>query len=74
MMVYIADTQGLNWQGTDDIVYSIANAKEEIELFKNAKAADLVVVEGGAHLLGASHPKEVDDRVIDFVGRWAKGW
>ncbi|KAF7504266.1 hypothetical protein GJ744_002524 [Endocarpon pusillum] len=56
--------------GTNDVVYSIANAKEEIKLFENARATDLVVVEGGAHFLSATHPKEVDEKVIEFVGRW----
>jgi pimeloyl-ACP methyl ester carboxylesterase len=59
-------------QGTADVVYSIANAEEEIKMFKNAKVADLVTVEGGAHFLSSSHPKEVDNALIEFVGKWAK--
>lgn len=58
--------------GTADVVYSIANAEEEIKLFKNAEVADVVTVEGGAHFLSASHPKEVDNALIEFVGKWAK--
>jgi pimeloyl-ACP methyl ester carboxylesterase len=58
--------------GTDDAVYSVANAKEEIKMFTNAPAADLVVVEGGAHFLSASHPKDVDDALIRFVGKYHK--
>ena len=58
-------------QGTADVVYSVANAKEEIKMFVNAKQADLVVVDGGAHFLSASHPKDVDNALIDFVGKWA---
>lgn len=42
-----------------------------MKLFENAKAADLLVVEGGTHYLSASHPEEVDEKVIEFVGRWA---
>jgi len=57
--------------GTDDVVYSVANAKEEIKLFVNAPVADLVLVEGGAHFLSASHPKEVDDALIGFVDKYA---
>ncbi|KAK5047981.1 hypothetical protein LTR84_006171 [Exophiala bonariae] len=57
--------------GTDDVVYSVANAEHEIKLFTNSPSADLVVVEGGAHFLSASHPKDVDDALISFVGRYA---
>lgn len=57
--------------GTDDVVYSVANAEQEIKLFTNAKSADLVTVDGGAHFLSASHPKEVDDALISFVGKYA---
>lgn len=53
------------------MVYSVANAEEEIKLFTNAKKVDLITVEGGAHFLSASHPKEVDDALIDFVGKWS---
>jgi len=57
--------------GTADVVYSVANAEEEIKLFKNAKVAELKTVQGGAHFLSASHPKEVDNALIEFVGKWA---
>jgi len=57
--------------GTDDVVYSIANAEQEIKLFVNAPSTELVTVEGGAHFLSASHPKEVDDALIAFVGKYA---
>lgn len=57
--------------GTDDVVYSVSNAQHEIKLFTNAKAADLVTVADGAHFLSASHPKEVDQALINFVGKWA---
>lgn len=57
--------------GTADVVYSVSNAKEEIKLFTNSKDAQLVVVPDGQHFLSASHPKEVDQGLIDFVGKWA---
>ncbi|KAK5083097.1 hypothetical protein LTR05_006979 [Lithohypha guttulata] len=57
--------------GTDDAVYTVANAEEEIKMFTNAKSTDLVTVQGGAHFLSASHPKEVDDALISFVGKYA---
>ncbi|KAI4184833.1 MAG: hypothetical protein LQ346_006036, partial [Caloplaca aetnensis] len=53
--------------GSDDVVYSVDNAKQEIALFANAPAADLIVVEGGQHFLSASHPKDVDGALVDFV-------
>lgn len=56
--------------GTADVVYSVENAKEEIEMFENAKSKDLVTVDGGAHFLSASHPKEVADALVAFVGKW----
>lgn len=59
----------IHLQGTDDAVYSVANAEEEIKLFTNAPSAELVLVEGGAHFLSASHPKEVDNALIAFVGK-----
>jgi len=58
--------------GTADVVYSVANAEEEIKLFVNSPDAELVTVEGGAHFLSASHPKEVDDALIAFVGKYAR--
>ncbi|KAL8964692.1 MAG: hypothetical protein Q9197_006842 [Variospora fuerteventurae] len=58
--------------GTSDAVYSIDNAKQEIKLFTNSPSADLIVVEGGQHFLSASHPKDVDDALVDFVGKWHK--
>ena len=57
--------------GTADVVYSVSNAEEEIKLFVNAKSAELVTIPEGAHFLSASHPKEVDNALIGFVGKWA---
>lgn len=57
--------------GTSDVVYSVSNAQQEIKLFINAKSADLVTIANGAHFLSASHPQEVDQALIDFVGKWA---
>jgi len=42
--------------GTDDVVYSVSNAQEEIKLFTNSKDAKLVTVKDGQHFLSASHP------------------
>jgi len=57
--------------GTADVVYTVANAEQEIKLFTNAKQAELITVDGGAHFLSASHPKEVDNALIEFIGKWA---
>lgn len=58
--------------GTEDAVYSVANAKEEIGLFTGSKDAKLEIVQGGQHFLSASHPKEVNDYVVAFVKKYAK--
>lgn len=58
--------------GTDDAVYSVANAKEEIEMLVNAESKELRVVEGGKHFLSFSHPEVVDKAVQEFVGRYGK--
>ena len=58
--------------GTDDVVYSVANAEQEIKMFVNAPEANLVTVENGAHFLSASHPQDVDNALIQFVGKWHK--
>lgn len=55
--------------GTEDAVYSVANAKEEIEMFTIAASKELRVVEGGKHFLSFSHPQVVDGAVKEFVGR-----
>lgn len=52
--------------GTADQVYSVANAKEEIPLFKRTNAK-LQVVEGGQHFLSFSHPEEVAQALLNFV-------
>ena len=59
-------------QGTEDPIYSVANAEQEIRMFVNSLDAKLVTVQNGQHFLSASHPKEVDDALIEFVGKWHK--
>lgn len=56
-------------QGTKDAVYTIANAREEIQLFTRSPSATLVSVEGGAHFLNASHPREVNTALLEFVNQ-----
>jgi pimeloyl-ACP methyl ester carboxylesterase len=57
--------------GTKDVVYSVSNAEHEIKLFVNSPDARLVTVEGGAHFLSGSHPKEVDQALIEFVKKYS---
>lgn len=56
--------------GTSDIIYSVANAEEEIKLFVQSPEAEVVTVKDGQPLLSASYPKEVENALVDFVGRW----
>lgn len=59
--------------GDADVVYSVKNAEEEIELFVNSPEKKLVVVPGGHHFLSWTHPKEVDELVLEFVVKNSKG-
>lgn len=54
------------------MVYSLANAQREIGLFVNSPDAKLVPVEGGAHFLSASNPKEVDAEILGFVTKYSQ--
>ncbi|KAJ5197737.1 uncharacterized protein N7498_006854 [Penicillium cinerascens] len=56
--------------GTEDAVFSVANAMEEIQLFTHSPDARLVPIEGGAHFLGSSHPTEVNKALADFVNKY----
>ncbi|GAB1736058.1 hypothetical protein NU219Hw_g6110t1 [Hortaea werneckii] len=58
--------------GTSDVVYSAENAREEIALFVNSPDAKLKVIENGQHFLSFSHPKEVDEALLEFVGEYGK--
>lgn len=61
-----------NPQGTNDVVYTVANAQEEIKLFKNSPDARLELIEGGEHFLNSSNPNEVMEHTIAFVEKYAK--
>ena len=56
--------------GTSDPIYSTANAEREIKMFVNSPHAKLVTIKDGQHFLSASHPQEVDDALVSFVGKW----
>ena len=53
--------------GTEDKVYSIANAEDGIARFQASPQARLKVVGGGQHFLSASHPAEVNAASIAFM-------
>ncbi|KAI4841792.1 alpha/beta hydrolase fold family protein [Aureobasidium sp. EXF-8845] len=57
--------------GTADAVYSVANAKREIEMFVGSPDAQLKVVQDGQHFLSFSHPEEVDAAVAEFVAKYS---
>lgn len=57
--------------GTKDVVYTVANAEREIQMFVNSPDAQLKVIEGGQHFLSYSHPEEVDGAVKVFVNKYS---
>ncbi|KAL7908533.1 hypothetical protein GGI35DRAFT_451437 [Trichoderma velutinum] len=54
-------------QGTADVVFSVANARKEINMFTNAPEAKLVVMQGGVHFLSFTHEKEVEGEILKFT-------
>jgi pimeloyl-ACP methyl ester carboxylesterase len=56
--------------GTEDSVYSIPNAEEEITMLTSSARAELRVVEGGQHFLSATDPETVNAAAIEFLDRW----
>jgi pimeloyl-ACP methyl ester carboxylesterase len=59
-------------QGTDDAVYSVSNAQEEVKLFTNSPDAKVVVVKNGQHFLSFSHPEDVANGVLEFIKKYHK--
>ena len=60
----------LRMHGTEDPVYSVVNAEDEMKLFANSSGAELRVVEGGRHFLSASNPDDVNAATAEFINRW----
>ncbi|KAI4730218.1 alpha/beta hydrolase fold family protein [Aureobasidium sp. EXF-10728] len=56
--------------GDQDVVYSVANAEEEIKLFVNSPDATLQVIKGGPHYLNYTKAREVDAAVVSFLTRY----
>ncbi|KIX98659.1 uncharacterized protein Z520_05960 [Fonsecaea multimorphosa CBS 102226] len=59
-------------QGTDDVVFSVKNAEEEIKLFTNATEARLVKFSGGVHFLSWTHKEEVARELLGFISKWER--
>jgi pimeloyl-ACP methyl ester carboxylesterase len=56
--------------GTDDAVYSVANAEAGIKKFINSVDAKLEVVPAGQHFLSASDPAAVNAAAVKFIRTW----
>lgn len=60
----------LSSQGTHDVVFSVAEAEQDIKLFTNSEEARLVKCEGGVHFLSRTHGDKIHKELIDFITRW----
>ncbi|KAH8922336.1 alpha/beta fold family hydrolase [Atractiella rhizophila] len=54
-------------QGSDDTIYPVKQAEEDIKLFTASSSANLEIVTGGRHFLSASHPREVNQSCLQFI-------
>ncbi|KAI1074922.1 putative alpha/beta hydrolase [Whalleya microplaca] len=62
----------VHWlQGLADPVYNSIVPNEHIKLFTSSKEAKIDFLEGGAHFLSASHPKEVEAALLDMVSKYS---
>jgi microsomal epoxide hydrolase len=43
---------------------------EQIQLFTRSKEAKLEIIEGGAHYLNTTHPKQVDAAILELVKKY----
>lgn len=60
-------------KGTNDVVFSVAQAQEDIKRFRNSVDAKVVTCEGGVHFLSSTHEKKIHQELLDFVQKW-KHW
>ena len=58
-------------QGTEDTPFGCQVQHEQIELFTGSREKKLSIVEGGAHYLNATNPKEVNAAILDMVKAYA---
>jgi pimeloyl-ACP methyl ester carboxylesterase len=56
--------------GSGDAVFSVPNARRELEFFSKSKKAELKIIEGGHHFLSATNPAEVNALTLDFITKW----
>lgn len=62
----------VHWlQGTEDTPYGCTVQHEQIKLFNRSKEAKLKIVEGGAHYLNATNPKEINAAISEMVKKYA---
>lgn len=60
----------VHWlHGTEDPVYSPEIPKKQIKLFTGSKDAKLDLLEGGAHFLNATHPKEMSEAILQMASK-----
>ncbi|KAF2997343.1 hypothetical protein E8E13_003369 [Curvularia kusanoi] len=57
-------------QGTDDAPYGCRVQHEQIELFTGSRDKTLSIVEGGAHYLNATNPKEVNEAIMNMLEKY----
>src|SRR3954451_6771167 len=61
----------LRTHGTEEPVYSVVNAEDEMRLLVNSPGAELHVVSGGRHFLSASNPEDVNAATAEFIDAWS---
>ncbi|KAI1385538.1 putative alpha/beta hydrolase [Hypoxylon trugodes] len=60
----------VHWlQGVNEPVYGSVVQKEQIKLFTASKEAKLDLIDGGAHFLNATNPKEVEEAILGMVAK-----
>lgn len=73
LMLRIQDVKcPVHWlQGTEDVPYGKVLPVEQIKMFVNSKDAKLTLIEGGAHYLNATNPKEIGEAIIKMASKYA---
>jgi pimeloyl-ACP methyl ester carboxylesterase len=61
------------FKGTNDVVFSVAQAQEDIKRFTNSADAKLVTCQGGVHFLSSTHERQIHQGLLDFIHKW-KNW
>ncbi|CAM1508661.1 Fc.00g055090.m01.CDS01 [Cosmosporella sp. VM-42] len=60
------------FQGNADVVFSLAQAQEDIKLFTNSVEAQVVPCEGGVHFLSWTHAEKLHKELLEFIHAWNK--